>query len=762
MKFYKFIHSAFVFLVPALAATVVPQFALAQSQFQIEEIVVSARKREESLQEVPVAITVFTGDGLDQAGITSTRDLFANTPGLNYDTGFDQNAGTPAIRGVVSNEIATYRQKVTTFLDGMPILGQQGSVPFTAIDQVEVLRGPQSAAFGRSTFGGAINYTTVDPGDSLEFEFNMDIGSDSMKNTGMLISGPIFEGVLSGLIAYASNEQDGEKEWVTVDEGKALGGESSDNYLVKLLHTPTDSLAIELRYKKLEVDNQQTPRAFFDVDDAHRVIHPDAAATVTTCGTGVPIPSCAFVGDVDAFTQVYDYNYSAIGIDDPFVRDDRERYEGEITYDFSNGGTLQILGFNSEEYYERATDADLANNAAGFERDPTDIEESYAEIRYASAGDQPFRYSGGVSLYDYDFLTTVYRSETAYLAGPSAGRRISESASNTGLFFNLTYDINDQWTASLEGRSQDDDVSGNAISSTGGLTELSQSTSAFLPRGALTYSPSDDMTVYFQVAKGNNPAGVNAGALNDQIIDAFAAFPGAFPTDLQNIAFFEEEEVLSYEVGVKGVFNERMTYALNAYALDWKNYTQAFNLNFEPTDFVDIDDDNIGDVGTIYDGLRFGPGRSFLGAGDVTGTGLEFEGSYIATDNLRIGLAASYIDITYDEGACSTIPLDYGVPANATTSIGLPCVDISGNELGTQPKLSGAVSLDYNYPLDGGKELFARWSTRFQSSQYVSEMNLAELGAYSISDFRTGISTDNWSCLHDGVLVSKAASMYPR
>ena len=73
-----------------------PAYSQDGQEFQLEEIVVTARKREENLQEVPVAISVFTGDVLLQRGILSTRDLYANTPGLNYDTGFDQNAGTPA------------------------------------------------------------------------------------------------------------------------------------------------------------------------------------------------------------------------------------------------------------------------------------------------------------------------------------------------------------------------------------------------------------------------------------------------------------------------------------------------------------------------------------------------------------------------------------------------------------------------------------------------------------------------------------------
>ena len=281
------------------------------------------------------------------------------------------------------------------------------------------------------------------------------------------------------------------------------------------------------------------------------------------------------------------------------------------------------------------------------------------------------------------------------------------------------------------------------------------------------------MTIYGQVAKGNNPAGVNTGALNGNLIAAAEAFPDQFPTDLNSLAFFEEEEVLSYEIGIKGTIANRMTYAFNVYQLDWENYTQAFNLNFEPdatapngafidgnldlngngsigdpTNADDIADgeidDGIGDPGTAYAGLEFAPGRSFLGAGDVTGRGIELETSFIATDNLRFGFAASYIDITYDTGACSTVPLDYGVQANAQIGIGLPCVDISGNQIGTQPKVAAAFSADYNLPLENGMEWFTRWSTQYTSSQYISEMNLAQLDAYSVSDIRTGVSADSW------------------
>lgn len=131
---------------------------------------------------------------------------------------------------------------------------------------------------------------------------------------------------------------------------------------------------------------------------------------------------------------MFEYNYAATGIDEPFVRDERDRYELDFTYDFDNGGSLQAMGFTSDEYYERATDSDLRDNATGFERDPTNIEELYYELRYSSAGDDPFRYGFGVSYYDYDFLTVVYRSLDQFNGGPFAGRQIAESPTNTGYF----------------------------------------------------------------------------------------------------------------------------------------------------------------------------------------------------------------------------------------------------------------------------------------------------------------------------------------
>ena len=136
-------------------AGAVPVHAQEGAQQTLEEIVVTARKREESLQDVPVSISVMSADLLAQAGIRDQFDLFEMTPGLEFDTVTgDRNSGNPSIRGIQSQEIATTRQKSTSFLDGLPLIGQTGSLQFIDVSRIEIFRGPQSAAFGRSTFAG--------------------------------------------------------------------------------------------------------------------------------------------------------------------------------------------------------------------------------------------------------------------------------------------------------------------------------------------------------------------------------------------------------------------------------------------------------------------------------------------------------------------------------------------------------------------------------------------------------------------------------
>jgi len=109
----------------------------------LEEVLVTARKREESLKDVPVSISVVSSDFINESGIRDQYDLFQLTPGINYGEERDRNGSRPGVRGVQAQNQNPLRQKVSVFIDGMPVLGNIGSMQFAGLERVEVLRGPQ-------------------------------------------------------------------------------------------------------------------------------------------------------------------------------------------------------------------------------------------------------------------------------------------------------------------------------------------------------------------------------------------------------------------------------------------------------------------------------------------------------------------------------------------------------------------------------------------------------------------------------------------
>jgi iron complex outermembrane receptor protein len=761
----KIIYSA----LGAVAALPFASTAIGQtsSGLSLEEVVVTARKREESLQDVPVAISAVTANQLQEKGIDNAVDLFDNVPGLALKQGLDTTSFTPSVRGVVANETATNRQKVTTFFDGMPMIGQQGMTSFGGVSQVEVLRGPQSAAFGRSTFGGAVNYISRNPTEEFELEADLEIGSDDLLNTELLVAGPIIDGKLSGLLSLYAHERGGESDWVSYD-GKELGTEDTQNIEAKLVWTPSDTSEIQLRYKALETNNGTPARQYVDPYDPKRMVHPDAEDTgdVYDCAKVTALRTCAYQGAIDPVANpTFDQNFTELGIDTPGAFTDRERWEIEINQDLADGYFLQLMGMVSSEDWDQVSDLDATNSqtleddwgyaegtgtVATLRRSPNFIDEQYAEVRFNSPSDDRLRWGVGASWYDYEIVGATFTGGGGsdrydlYIAGDEDQLSLRDAAVNTGVFFNAQYDFTDKLTGSIEGRYQEDKV--KAEDGDGGF--VSQTTKSFLPRFALTYSPNETTSYYFQVAKGNNPSGVNETMLEDEVMAASAAYPDIF--DDEEFLFYEEEEITSMEIGVKGTWNDRFRYAANAYMLDWQGYTQPLFVSFEPTDFAaaDVDDDDIGDTGTIYEGMKFNVGEVIGSSGDVKGKGLEFEGNYLVTDKFEIGLTAAYMDTKYASGACTLTALIYGVEANAvpdaSTNDTPTCVDVDGKDIPTQPKFIGALNLSYNQPLNNGWEWYTRWSSSYSSKQWHDEMNLAYLRPFSVTNLRTGLRSDNW------------------
>lgn len=236
----------------------------------IEEIIVTARKREESLQDIPISISAFSEADLSRAGTVGLEDIAALTTNLSYE-GFSTagNAGQPIIRGLSSNFATARIQNVGIFMDGL-YLQQQGMFDpgLADVARVEVVKGPQNALYGRNAFAGAVNYVTRSPSDTLATDVTVTLGSNERNDIKLFLGGPLGTDTLLGKISWAQSRFDGHTKndhpnsHVDVDgpstHGNA-GGYDNSTWSVGLDWLPIEDLAFSASYYENDVEREMNP-----------------------------------------------------------------------------------------------------------------------------------------------------------------------------------------------------------------------------------------------------------------------------------------------------------------------------------------------------------------------------------------------------------------------------------------------------------------------------------------------------------------------
>lgn len=227
-------------------------------QDSIEEIIVTARKREENLQDIPLTVSAFTESALEERGITSLQDIADYTPGFDFAQAFGRNDFRPVIRGQ-SNILG--RANAGLFIDGIIVEEGNASVPMAALERVEVVKGPQSALYGRSTLAGAVNYVLKKPGDEFAGEVSAEYGERDHFRAEIHGSGPL--GDAAGFaITLSHYERDG--EWDNHFPGNALGtpaidnevgGEETDSITAVLTLDPNDRISLQAHVMYEETDD---------------------------------------------------------------------------------------------------------------------------------------------------------------------------------------------------------------------------------------------------------------------------------------------------------------------------------------------------------------------------------------------------------------------------------------------------------------------------------------------------------------------------
>lgn len=237
-------------LIAVAVASVTASGSFAQEDLFVEEILVTARKQTETLQDIPLSLTAINSEEIELQAIENTEDVIALTPGLTYTKGIGGNDVRPDIRGITP---LSGRSNLALLVDGVDITsdaiigtgaGQLVSLGLYDIERIEVVRGPQSALFGRNAFGGAINYITAKPSTDFEGSISGEVSSYDTFKTKLSLTGPINEKLLYRTIITHS-EKDGQYD----DEitGTEYGGEESQAVSLSLQFLPNDDLEILTR-----------------------------------------------------------------------------------------------------------------------------------------------------------------------------------------------------------------------------------------------------------------------------------------------------------------------------------------------------------------------------------------------------------------------------------------------------------------------------------------------------------------------------------
>ena len=560
--------------------------------FALEEIVVTAQHRAESLQDVPIAVTALDEATLDNAGVTDFFGIAHRTPGLAIG---EFNVGQPQyyIRGVGSNDDgAGGDSSVVVFIDDVYIGRAAGSgLDVFDLERVEVLRGPQGTLFGKNVIGGAIRLMTKKPSEELTGKFEASVGNlDTIRLRGYL-SGPLGENVF-GKIAVNSFQREGYVR--DLDDVLEFNDRDDQSVRGQLRFVPSDTVEVLLGFDYAR-KRQSGPGRF-------------------VVGTGIAALHEAF--DAEAAADPFVTFADEVG----FQNRDVMGFLARVDWDVGPGRFTSISAFRDVEYEFLDDVVSTRPGAGGPNLDNGAIENS-------DQFTQEFRYGGSTDKWDYVFgafflRENIFRDEFFEIPGLDRGDSFQDNETDSySVFGQATYALTDRVGLTFGARqtwdSKDNTQSveaGPAII-TSDIPEVSNSESwnAFTPRFALDFAATDDVLLYVSASRGFKSGGFQGTPANIQVANNS----------------FDPEFAWSYETGLKGQFvDNRVRLNLAAFYTDYEELQVLQFINTDPNDPV------AGFVATDN-------------AADAELKGVELETTILFSESFQMAGSYAYLDATY-------------------------------------------------------------------------------------------------------------------
>ena len=674
--------------------------AMAQEaeDFAIEEILVTAQKRSESLQEVPIAISVFSSDSIDQTGVMELRDLTEYIPNVTITQGTDFGAQIN-IRGVGANSRNIgFDSRVGVYLDGV-YLGQGPALNQDLVDleQIEVLRGPQGTLFGKNTVAGAVNMISIKPTQEFEGSVTANVFNyDGLELKGM-INFPMGD-IVSARVSVSHRERDGFVENVYVPEHvpgtitlpvagfptfplplappvclgafgiptppgcSALGPDVQPNTKPLMNDVNTDSYRAQLRI---------APNEKLDINIAVDGLESDRIMV-----NGEPFTD-TFGSTIDRFApEALEVSFS----EDSWETRDIFGTNLNIDYALNNGHSFRSITAYRDTEMIHHNDTDASAIDFLFIDYTDDYQQTTQEFQWISPDEGKLKYVAGFYYYNQD-STTIRDAQTGNAGwlfgafkGGGAFNRGDVETDSWALFLNTSYDFNEQWTLGLGFRYSDEtkdvvwNLDGTRSGAFGiGTTEAggyidSDTYTNFAPMISLGYALGDNTNIYAKYSTGFKSGGFNL----DYITQA----------DLDAGIIFDEETVDSYELGLKSVFLDgRLQLNAAAFIANYQDYqvNQFFDLGFDE------------ETGAQLTSIRI------TNAAEVDTSGLEFELTYNVTANLTLNATLGLLDATFADfpgGTSEEVPDDSGNPVKVP-------VNAKGNELPLAPSVNGTFGFQH-------------------------------------------------------------------
>ena len=687
-----------------------------------QDIVVTARRRDETLRDVPIAVTAYTGEQLERQGALDISDIGDTTPNVTLETSRGTNSTLTAfIRGVGQQDpVAGFEQGVGIYIDDVYLNRPQlALLDIYDVERIEVLRGPQGTLYGRNTIGGAIKYVTRRLADVPEASVRANLGSYKQFDIVMSASTPIASGLRIGA-ALARLTRDGFGKNLTT------GKENYNKDVIAgrgtLEFEPSDSVFIRVM-GDYTWDNSE-PRG------GHRLL-----------------PSLLTLAPV--LDDVFD---TRGGLDDPNQKVKGGGVSGRVEIGLGSGFTLRSI---------TAFRKDSSVGTIDFDALPTvdvDVPGLYANKQFSQELQllvERGPLNGLVGAYYLDADARTAFDVRAYTTGAVLGPIFSGLTLGTdsrigtktwAIFGDFTYDISEQFSLSAGGRYINDRRKGDIVRKTyigggsptfGGTAPFDvglaiQTTSdfhakrkdtAFTPRASLSFKPDENNNFYLSYSRGFKGGGFDPRGQTSQA-------PGDTPTtpataeQIYDYMAFDPETVNSYELGWKGsALDRRLNWAVAGFYADYKDVQIPASVPCT----------------VITGGV---PIASFCGltsnAGKAIFKGLEFEGSFRAAENLAAGNdrltfsgSLGYLDAKFKEYFSAVAFEPDGTPIFPVEER-----DVSDfRKVQNTPKWTLSGTIDYDVPIGYGRVNFnTTLSYRSASQQFEIAIPGLDQGGFALWD----------------------------